>query len=232
MVLYNYLNHSVAIKSKSIQPFRKTNKEKWISSVSVEWRTRDLLWRVWTRTCIEPPGRVTSWHPWTAWQDCQPSAGRPSPKLPCKSYKLGAVKSKYHWNLVREGRTQCRTLVYNTCMHMLITGSDPNTNSFGFRVLRFRFPTPGRDGRGRRTWWVLCSSTAKGPAKTGVARCCSPSRRRQEKEGHERGRGLNRWTGKSFIAGGGGALRRRPTEYGPTSHVRNRPMRALNKTGE
>ena len=74
-------------------------KEKWISSV--EWRTRDLLWRAWRRTCIEPPGRATSWHPWTAWQDCQPSAGRPSPKLPCKSYKLGAVKSKYHWNLVR-----------------------------------------------------------------------------------------------------------------------------------
>ena len=29
------------IKSKIIQPFRKTNKEKWVSSV--EWRTRDLL---------------------------------------------------------------------------------------------------------------------------------------------------------------------------------------------
>jgi len=149
MVLYNYLNHSVAIKSKSIQPFRKTNKEKWISSVSVEWRTRDLLWRVWTRTCIEPPGRVTSWHPWTAWQDCQPSAGTTSPKLPCKSHKLGAGKSKYHWNLVRDrgGPTIEHFLVRN--IYILGTGSDPNTNSLGFRVLRFEHQEGKR--RGGRT---------------------------------------------------------------------------------
>jgi len=48
-------------------------------------------------------------------------------------------------------------------MYILVTGSDPNTNSLGFRVLRFAHQEGKR--RGGRTWWALVNG--EGPSEDG-----------------------------------------------------------------